>query len=78
MSEPDDGLLQLDPAITGADDDEEESALPLSRQLARLAAIHRINRVATASLNLEEMLRTVVTVVAEAVGMDSCTVYLYS
>lgn len=78
MSEPDDGLMQLDPAITGADDDEEESALPLSRQLARLAAIHRINRVATASLNLEEMLRTVVTVVAEAVGMDSCTVYLYS
>jgi two-component sensor histidine kinase/putative methionine-R-sulfoxide reductase with GAF domain len=53
-------------------------AQSLSRQLARLAAIHRINRVATASLNLEEVLQTVVTVVAEAAGMDTCAVYLYT
>ncbi len=56
----------------------DESAPSLSRQLARLAAIHRINRVATASLNLEEMLNTVVTVVAEAAGTDTCAVYLYN
>ncbi len=50
----------------------------LSRQLARLAALHRVNRAATASLNLEEMLKTVVTVVAEAAGTDTCAVYLYN
>lgn len=52
--------------------------LPLPGQLTRLAALHRINRAATASLDLDEMLATVVRVVAEAVGADSCTVYLYS
>jgi two-component system, sensor histidine kinase PdtaS len=57
---------------------EEGEAQSLSRQLARLAALHRINRAATASLNLEEMLRTVVSVVAEAAGTDTCAVYLYS
>ena len=40
MSDTEEHLIQLDPAITGLDgDDEEEAALPLSRQLARLAAI---------------------------------------
>ena len=58
--------------------EDESEAQSLSRQLARLAAIHRINRVATASLNLEEILQTVVTVVAEAAGMDTCAVYLYT
>lgn len=58
--------------------EDESEAQSLSRQLARLAAIHRINRVATASLNLEEVLQTVVTVVAEAAGMDTCAVYLYT
>ena len=58
--------------------EDENEAQSLSRQLARLAAIHRINRVATASLNLEEILQTVVTVVAEAAGMDTCAVYLYT
>jgi two-component sensor histidine kinase/putative methionine-R-sulfoxide reductase with GAF domain len=57
---------------------DESEAQSLSRQLARLAAIHRINRVATASLDLEEVLQTVVTVVAEAAGMDTCAVYLYT
>jgi two-component sensor histidine kinase/putative methionine-R-sulfoxide reductase with GAF domain len=55
-----------------------DEALPLPGQLSRLAALHRINRAATASLDLEEMLGTVVRVVAEAVGADTCTVYLYS
>ena len=58
--------------------EDESEAQSLARQLARLAAIHRINRVATASLNLEEVLQTVVTVVAEAAGMDTCAVYLYT
>jgi two-component sensor histidine kinase/putative methionine-R-sulfoxide reductase with GAF domain len=71
MREPQGAALDLLPL----DDSEAQS---LSRQLARLAAIHRINRVATASLNLEEMLQTVVTVVAEAAGTDTCAVYLYS
>lgn len=52
--------------------------LPLPGQHSRLAALHRINRAATASLNLDEMLHTVVRVVAEAVGADTCTVYLYN
>lgn len=68
--------LELAAAPPTVDDTAE--AQSLSRQLARLAAIHRINRVATASLNLEEVLQTVVTVVAEAAGMDTCAVYLYS
>lgn len=53
-------------------------ALPLPGQLSKLAALHRINRAATASLDLDEMLATVVGLVAEAAGADSCTVYLYS
>ena len=57
---------------------DERDAASLVRQLARLAAIHRINRAATASLNLEETLQTVVGVVAEVMGSDTCTVYLYS
>jgi two-component sensor histidine kinase/putative methionine-R-sulfoxide reductase with GAF domain len=55
-----------------------EENLPLPGQLSRLAALHRINRAATASLDLDDMLGTVVRVVAEAVGADTCTVYLYS
>jgi two-component sensor histidine kinase/putative methionine-R-sulfoxide reductase with GAF domain len=61
--------------LPGDDDGDTPS---LSLQLARLAAIHRINRAATASLNLEEMLNTVVNVVAEAAGTDTCAVYLYN
>ena len=57
---------------------DERDAASLSRQLARLDAIHRINRAATASLNLDETLQTVVSVVAEVTGSDTCTVYLYS
>lgn len=55
-----------------------DGMLSLSGQPSRLAALHRINRAATASLNLEEMLRTVVGVVAEAADADTCSVFLYS
>lgn len=46
-------------------------------QVARLAALHRINRAATANLKLSEMLETVVAVVAETTASDACAVFLY-
>lgn len=46
-------------------------------QLARLSALHRINRAATANLKLSEMLETVVRVVAETTSSDACAVLLY-
>jgi two-component sensor histidine kinase len=49
----------------------------LATQLARLSALHRINRAATANLKLSEMLETVVRVVAETTGSDACAVFLY-
>jgi two-component system, sensor histidine kinase PdtaS len=48
----------------------------LSSHVSRLAALHRINRAATASLRLEEMLSTVVEVVAETIDGDACSVFL--
>lgn len=48
----------------------------LSSHVSRLAALHRINRAATASLRLEEMLSTVVNVVAETIDGDACSVFL--
>ena len=52
-----------------------EPALPT--QVARLAALHRVNRAATANLELSEMLETVVRVVAETTGSDASAVFLY-
>ena len=52
-------------------------AEPIPDQLARLAALHRINRAATANLKLSEMLDTVVDVVAQTTGSDACEVFLY-
>ncbi|MGH2559574.1 MAG: GAF domain-containing protein, partial [Thermomicrobiales bacterium] len=49
----------------------------LPTQLARLSALHRINRAATANLKLSEMLETVVRVVAETTNSDACAVLLY-
>ncbi|MDQ3043826.1 MAG: hypothetical protein M3R06_01565, partial [Chloroflexota bacterium] len=46
-------------------------------QHARLAALHRINRAATANLKLTEMLETTVQVVAETTESDACAVFLY-
>ena len=48
----------------------------LSSHVSRLAALYRINRAATASLRLEEMLSTVVDVVAETIDGDACSVFL--
>ncbi len=48
----------------------------LSSHVSRLAALHRINRAATASLRLEEMLSTVVDVIAETIDGDACSVFL--
>ena len=45
--------------------------------LARLAALYRINRAATANLKLTEMLETTVQVVAETTGSDACAVFLF-
>lgn len=50
---------------------------PLSSHVARLAALHRINQAATASLDLEPMLNTVVQVVMDTTGADSCSIFLY-
>jgi len=46
-------------------------------QIARLSALHRINRTATANLKLQEMLETTVAVVAEATGSDAAAVFLF-
>jgi two-component system, sensor histidine kinase PdtaS len=49
----------------------------LSSHVARLAALHRINRAATGSLHLDDMLSTVVEVIAETIAGDACSVFLY-
>jgi two-component sensor histidine kinase/putative methionine-R-sulfoxide reductase with GAF domain len=46
-------------------------------QVARLSALHQINRAATANLELSEMLDTVVHLVAETTVSDACEVFLY-
>ncbi|HET7035804.1 MAG TPA: GAF domain-containing protein [Thermomicrobiaceae bacterium] len=50
---------------------------PLSGALTRLTALHRISRAATASLDLDGMLRTVVHVVRETMAADSGSIFLY-
>jgi two-component system, sensor histidine kinase PdtaS len=49
----------------------------LSSHVARLSALHRINRAATGSLDLDSMLSTVVGVIAETISGDACSVFLY-
>ncbi|HEV2068146.1 MAG TPA: GAF domain-containing protein [Thermomicrobiales bacterium] len=49
----------------------------LPTQVARLAALHKINRAATANLKLSETLQTIVSVVAGTTGSDACNVFLY-
>jgi two-component sensor histidine kinase/putative methionine-R-sulfoxide reductase with GAF domain len=49
----------------------------LPTQVARLRALHHINRTATANLKLSEMLETTVRVVAETTQSDACAVFLY-
>ncbi len=50
---------------------------PIPMQVARLSALHQINRAATANLKLSEMLDTVVHVVAQTTDSDACEVFLY-
>ena len=52
------------------------SAGRLSSHVSRMAALHRINRAATASLQLDDMLATVVQVVTETISVDACSVFL--
>jgi two-component sensor histidine kinase/putative methionine-R-sulfoxide reductase with GAF domain len=52
-----------------------EQAMPT--QIARLSALHRINRSATANLQLSEMLETTVAVVAETTESDAAAVFLF-
>jgi two-component sensor histidine kinase len=49
----------------------------LPTQIARLSALHRINRTATANLQLSDMLETTVAVVAEATESDAAAVFLF-
>ncbi len=66
-----------DRVLTDASADVAESLPPGPRQLARLAALHQINRAATANLELAHMLDTVVDVVADTTGSDACEVFLH-
>ncbi|MCO5175414.1 MAG: GAF domain-containing protein [Thermomicrobiales bacterium] len=49
----------------------------LSSHVARLAALHRINRAATSSLRLDDVLTTIVETVAETIDGDACSVFLH-
>jgi two-component sensor histidine kinase/putative methionine-R-sulfoxide reductase with GAF domain len=48
----------------------------LSDHVTRLAALRRINQAATASLDLDSMLQTVVQVVRDTMGCQSCSIFL--
>jgi len=62
---------QETPVAGGAATDATQPKLPW------LAALHRINRAATANLELTDMLETSVRLVAETTGADACAVFLY-
>jgi two-component sensor histidine kinase/putative methionine-R-sulfoxide reductase with GAF domain len=47
-----------------------------SDHVTRLSALRRINQAATASLNLEAMMQTVVGVVRDTMGCQSCSIFL--
>jgi two-component system, sensor histidine kinase PdtaS len=51
--------------------------LAIPTQVARLSALHQINRAATANLRLDEMLDTVVRLVANTTESDACEVFLF-
>ena len=48
----------------------------LERRRAELAALHRVNAVATSSLDEQTVLGKVVCAVAEVMGVDVCSIYL--
>lgn len=60
-----------------ADIDDSKPVGRLASQVLRLTALHHISRAATGSLHIDKMLATVVRVVAEAVGSDACSVFLF-
>lgn len=64
-------------ATSPADATGDQSPAPIPQQVARLSALHQINRAATANLKLFEMLDTVVQVVARTTASDACEVFLY-
>lgn len=63
--------------VTEAEHDGRRPVGKLASQVLRLTALHHINRAATGSLQLDKMLATVVQVVAEAVGSNACSVFLF-
>jgi two-component sensor histidine kinase/putative methionine-R-sulfoxide reductase with GAF domain len=63
--------------LSGKPESKEDNDASSMTPLSRLSALHRINRTATANLQLGEMLETTVRVVAESTGNDSCAVFLY-
>lgn len=64
-------------AVTESEHQELRPVGRLASQVRRLTALHHINRAATGSLQLDKMLSTVVQVVAEAVGSNACSVFLF-
>lgn len=51
--------------------------LQVPTQVARLRALHLINRAATAGMTIPELLETTVHQVADSTGVDACAVMLY-
>jgi two-component sensor histidine kinase/putative methionine-R-sulfoxide reductase with GAF domain len=71
------GLSQIARIYLASSDEHEIDHADPVNPLSRLTALHRINRAATANLQLGEMLETTVKVVAETTGSDDCAVFLY-
>ena len=68
-------------ALAASFHEAERSANPTANvgdaPLPWLAALHRINRSATADLNLSDRLKTAVRVLADTTGADACGIMLY-
>jgi two-component sensor histidine kinase len=62
---------EAEKAATGIESTVGDAPLPW------LAALHRINRSATADLNLSDRLKTAVRVLADTTGADACSIMLY-
>lgn len=71
------GLAQIARVYLSDTDEHEIDHADPANPIVRLGALHRINRAATANLQLSDMLETIVKVVAETTGSDDCAVFLY-
>jgi two-component sensor histidine kinase/putative methionine-R-sulfoxide reductase with GAF domain len=71
------GLSQIARVYLGSNEEHEIDHADPANPIVRLSALHRINRAATANLQLADMLETTVRVVAETTGSDDCAVFLY-